>query len=262
MHYTRRVSSAEAPQPQPEVSLSSDGHLGPEAFRSPLDYPPHNDDEDTQAKLPALLVVCSAALSASFLFVAIAMPAPRPDAQAESATAAQTHVEARGSQPASLPTASATTPPAALKQDPGSVRNAAQGENTAIAREDNTTDRERERVRRMQPPAPGAAAATTVAPPAPDAVHRKERNLPARPTRAQVVRAMRRVTPMVYTCFGAYHGVARVHATFLGRTGRVALVRVDAPPSRFTTCVSSAVRGARVPRFQDYKLVVAYPFAH
>jgi hypothetical protein len=85
--------------------------------------------------------------------------------------------------------------------------------------------------------------------------------LPLQPTRAQVIAAMRRVTPAVEACFGSAHGKAQVAITVLGTTGRVTTAKVTGQKGRIGSCIARAVRQARLPKFLKRKLEISYPFA-
>ena len=86
--------------------------------------------------------------------------------------------------------------------------------------------------------------------------------LPPKPSRAQVIAAMRRVTPAVDACFGKSHGKVRVAITVLGATGRITTAKVTGRSGRVGSCIARAVRQARLPKFAQRKLEVSYPFVH
>jgi hypothetical protein len=84
--------------------------------------------------------------------------------------------------------------------------------------------------------------------------------LAPKPTRAEVIAAMRRVTPAVNACFGKSHGTVRVAITVLGATGRVTTAKVAGRSGRVGSCIARAVRKARLPKFAQRKLEISYPF--
>jgi hypothetical protein len=84
--------------------------------------------------------------------------------------------------------------------------------------------------------------------------------LPVRPTRAQVIAAMRRVTPAVYDCFENGLGFVRTELSVTGKTGRVTQVHVAGGTGREHACIARVLRGARLPKFNQEKLEIAYPF--
>jgi hypothetical protein len=86
-------------------------------------------------------------------------------------------------------------------------------------------------------------------------------DLPLQPSRAQVIAAMRRITPAVHACFGRRHGKAMVRLTVIGRTGRVTTARVTGQRGAIGSCIARAVRRARLPVFAQRRLQIAYPFA-
>jgi hypothetical protein len=84
--------------------------------------------------------------------------------------------------------------------------------------------------------------------------------LPLQPSRSQVIAAMQRVAPAVSVCFGRRYGSAKVLVTVLGETGRVTTARVTGQRGKIGSCIARAVRRARLPKFQQRKLEISYPF--
>ena len=84
-------------------------------------------------------------------------------------------------------------------------------------------------------------------------------NLPSRPARDDVARALRGVTSRVGRCGGGTAGVANAAVVFAS-SGRVRTVRVTGVPPNVQSCVSRAVRGARIPPFSSASFNVNYPF--
>ncbi len=84
-------------------------------------------------------------------------------------------------------------------------------------------------------------------------------NLPEQPDRDDVARTLRNVANSVSMCGGGMSGVALSTITFAnsGRVRNVSVMGVDPPVQ---SCVSRAVRGARVPPFQRSSFNVNYPF--
>jgi hypothetical protein len=85
--------------------------------------------------------------------------------------------------------------------------------------------------------------------------------LPNKPTRAQVIAAMRRVTPAVNKCFGGTRGKAIVTFSVIGNTGRVVGARVTGKAGKVGSCIARSVRLARFPKFAKPRLEISYPFA-
>jgi outer membrane biosynthesis protein TonB len=82
------------------------------------------------------------------------------------------------------------------------------------------------------------------------------------PTRDQVIAAMRAVAPRVEACgTGARHGVAEVDIV-VGSSGRIrsAVVGGFFAGTPEGSCVARAVRGARLPPFQNDSFQFSYPF--
>lgn len=88
----------------------------------------------------------------------------------------------------------------------------------------------------------------------------RARALPAQPSRAEVLAAMKRVTPAVNACFGDARGVAKVALSVRGKSGRVASARVTGQRGDVGSCIARAVRRAKFPKFAKPELDIAYPF--
>lgn len=84
-------------------------------------------------------------------------------------------------------------------------------------------------------------------------------NLPQQPDRDDVARTLRNVASSVSMCGGGMAGVAQSTITF-ANSGRVRNVSVMGVAPPVQSCVSRAVRGARVPPFQRSSFNVNYPF--
>jgi hypothetical protein len=85
---------------------------------------------------------------------------------------------------------------------------------------------------------------------------------PQTPSRSSVVSAMNSVSGPVRACANGTHGVATVRVVFGGSNGRVSGATVNAAslPGPVRSCIARAVRGARVPPFQQSSFSVNYPF--
>ena len=80
-------------------------------------------------------------------------------------------------------------------------------------------------------------------------------------TRAEVIAAMRKITPAVDACFGTMHGKANVTVAVVGKTGRAAGVRVTGKTGKVGSCIAHSVRRARFPKFAKARVEISYPFA-
>jgi tRNA A-37 threonylcarbamoyl transferase component Bud32 len=91
----------------------------------------------------------------------------------------------------------------------------------------------------------------------------RDESLPASPSRSDVMSAMNAVTPAVRACSNGASGTVTVAILFEGSTGRCtsATVHGDAP-APVASCIARAVRGARVPPFQNETHAVNYPFRY
>jgi hypothetical protein len=85
--------------------------------------------------------------------------------------------------------------------------------------------------------------------------------LPEALTRAQVIVAMRKVTPAVHACFPSKQGKAKVTFAVVGKTGRVVDARVTGKTGKVGSCIARSVRRARFPKFAKPRLEISYPFA-
>ena len=74
--------------------------------------------------------------------------------------------------------------------------------------------------------------------------------------------AMSGVSGAVSSCGAGQHGIANVRIVFAGSTGRVtnATVTGGSFPPPVSSCIARAVRGARVPTFQQPTFSVTFPF--
>ena len=111
---------------------------------------------------------------------------------------------------------------------------------------------------------PTDGAAHPSPPPSPPGQIGAPGNEPAQretPSRAEVVAAMRAVSPAVRACDDGSSGVANVRVVF-GSNGRVtsASVAGGGLSASVRGCIARAVRGATVPRFRQASFTVNYPF--
>ncbi|MGB3051463.1 MAG: GYF domain-containing protein [Polyangiales bacterium] len=88
-------------------------------------------------------------------------------------------------------------------------------------------------------------------------------NLPDAPSRGDVKTALQGVSGGVKACRKDSGGTATVSVAFSGKTGRVSGAKVASGPFKGTpigSCIESAVRRARVPRFKQSSFKVTFPY--
>jgi len=88
-------------------------------------------------------------------------------------------------------------------------------------------------------------------------------NLPDAPSRNDVKTALQGVSGGVKACKKDVGGMATVNVTFSGKTGRVSGAKVASGPFKGTpvgSCIESAVKRARVPRFKQSSFKVTFPY--
>jgi hypothetical protein len=87
-------------------------------------------------------------------------------------------------------------------------------------------------------------------------------DLPATPTRADVLKAMRDVEDEVRACAQGQDakGTAAVAFTVAGPTGRISGVRVTGIQGEAGSCIARAVRAAQFPKFAKSDFKVNYPY--
>jgi len=88
-------------------------------------------------------------------------------------------------------------------------------------------------------------------------------NLPDAPSRDDVKTALQGVGGAVKACGKDEGGTAIVDVTFSGKTGRATGARVSSGPFKGTpvgSCIESAVKRARVPRFKQSSFKVTFPY--
>jgi predicted Zn finger-like uncharacterized protein len=88
-------------------------------------------------------------------------------------------------------------------------------------------------------------------------------SLPDAPTRNDVKTALQGVSGAVKACKKDSGGTAAVNVVFSGKTGRVSNAKVTSGPFKGTavgSCIASAVKRARVPRFKQSSFKVTFPY--
>ena len=88
-------------------------------------------------------------------------------------------------------------------------------------------------------------------------------SLPDAPSRKDVKTALQGVSGAVKSCRKDSGGTAAVNVVFSGKTGRVSSAKVTSGPFKGTavgSCIGSAVKRARVPRFKQSSFKVTFPY--
>ena len=88
-------------------------------------------------------------------------------------------------------------------------------------------------------------------------------SLPDAPTRSDVKTALQGVSGAVKSCKKDSGGTAAVNVAFSGKTGRASSAKVTSGPFKGTavgSCIESAVKRARVPRFKQSSFKVTFPY--
>jgi predicted Zn finger-like uncharacterized protein len=88
-------------------------------------------------------------------------------------------------------------------------------------------------------------------------------SLPDAPSRNDVKTALQGVSGAVKSCRADTGGTATVDVTFSGKTGRATGAKVASGPFKGTpvgSCIESAVKRARVPRFKQSSFKVTFPY--
>jgi hypothetical protein len=228
--------------------------LGAGAFASPLAWPPSPEKPATKHyRLTAIALVGVALLSAGAVSIALllrnqrAAVAVRARSEPPSETRTQPRPPpiTRRASATRTPTARSTTTPAAEKAPPDSMTGSVSAQPTLLA--------VRAASSKPEPARRKTRADRTLPTPSPA--------LPNKPTRAQVIASMRKVTPAVDKCFGSTHGKATVTFSVIGKTGRVVGARVTGKAGKVGSCIARSVRLARFPKFAKTRLEISYPFA-
>jgi predicted Zn finger-like uncharacterized protein len=85
-------------------------------------------------------------------------------------------------------------------------------------------------------------------------------NLPAQPSRDQVMSAMNAVKSAVSACAKGETGIATVNVSVAGSTGRVTTAQVNGVTGPAGSCIAQAVRKAQFPKFKQSVFKVAFPY--
>lgn len=85
-------------------------------------------------------------------------------------------------------------------------------------------------------------------------------NLPEKPSREDVLDAMKGVTDAVKACGKGQSGVAFANVTVTGKTGRVSNVEVTGMTGDVGSCIARSVRKASFPKFKADNFQVKFPF--
>jgi flagellar hook-basal body complex protein FliE len=85
-------------------------------------------------------------------------------------------------------------------------------------------------------------------------------NLPEKPTRDDVLSAMKSVSDAVKACGNGQSGVAFANVTVAGKTGKVSNVEVTGMTGDVGSCIARSVRKASFPKFKADNFQVKFPF--
>ncbi len=85
-------------------------------------------------------------------------------------------------------------------------------------------------------------------------------NLQDKPSREDVIAAMKGVQDAVKTCAGSQSGVAFANVTVAGKSGRVSGVEITGVTGEAGSCIARAVRKASFPKFRSDTFQVKFPF--
>jgi predicted Zn finger-like uncharacterized protein len=85
-------------------------------------------------------------------------------------------------------------------------------------------------------------------------------DLPEKPSRDDVLKAMKGVTDAVKACSPGQAGVAFANVTVIGKTGRVGNVEITGITGEPGSCIARAVRKASFPKFSSENFQVKFPF--
>jgi cytoskeletal protein RodZ len=206
--------------------------------------------------MPLFVVLGAASAGGLAIWIAVLInrpPAPKhedkPAAAEHSAKEAKSVPADDTQKPAAAeaPAAAAKTPEPEAKPEPAAAAAATAApaaEAGKPAAETPSTKREQEaRERRHAEKAAKAAAA----------------NLPAAPSRADVLAAMSKVQPAVARCMSGTHGIVTADMKIEGPTGRVMSANISGAPGSAGSCIAGAVRKAHFPPFSQASLAIRYP---
>lgn len=109
----------------------------------------------------------------------------------------------------------------------------------------------------------GGSSSTTKPKKSSTSSSRDSSSLPDAPSRNDVKTALQGVSGGVKACRKDSGGTATVNVTFSGKTGRASGAKVASGPFKGTpvgSCIESAVKRARVPRFKQSSFKVTFPY--
>jgi hypothetical protein len=257
-----------SPPPMPTANRFEPMTLGPAAFAPPM-YANSSEEEPSRGRkwLPLLVVLGAAGAGALAIWIAVLINRPpAPTHAASSTNGGSAAVTARKAAPAAKvekPAAVAEAAPASATNVeaeakaaplPGAVA-ATAAEPGAASAAASTADKEasssaplgkaEEEARAKRHAARGAKTAAA--------------NLPAAPSRTDVLGAMSKVAPAVQRCMSGTHGIVTADMKIDGATGRVMSANISGAPGSAGSCIAGAVRKAHFPPFSQASIAVRYP---
>jgi hypothetical protein len=245
--------------------------LGPAAFAPPM-YSSTSEEEPSRARkwLPLFVVLGAAGAGALAIWIAVLINRPAAPAHAAGSTDGES---AAASAQKAAPAAEVEKPGPIAQAAPASAKNAeAQAKAAPLPAAAPTQAAE-----------PGAAPTAAAAAPTTDeeasssaplskreeearakrhaarAAKTTAANLPAAPSRADVLAAMAKVAPAVQRCMSGTRGVITADMKIEGATGRVMSANVSGAPGSAGSCIAGAVRKAHFPPFAQASIAVRYP---
>lgn len=231
--------------------------LGPAAFAPPV-YSASDEEEPSRLRklMPLFVVLGAAGAGGLAIWIAVLInrpPAPKheqaPAAEHAATEAKSVPADEAKAAPAAEPAAAAKTAEPAVNPEPVApaavpAPTAEASKPVAAAPSAPLTKREEEaRERRHAAKAAKEAAA----------------NLPAAPSRADVLAAMGKVQPAVARCMSGTHGIVTADMKIEGPTGRVMSANISGAPGSAGSCIAGAVRKAHFPPFSQATLAIRYP---
>jgi cytoskeletal protein RodZ len=233
--------------------------LGPAAFAPPV-YSASSEEEPSRVrKLMPLFVVLGAA-GAGGLAIWIAVLVNRPPASKhEDKPAAAEHAV---NEPRSVPADKAEKPPAAeaaKAPEPEAKPEAEAPAAAAAAAPAPTAEAEKPAAEAQAAPLTKREEEARDRRHAAKAAKAAAANLPAAPSRADVLGAMAKVQPAVVRCMSGTHGIVTADMKIEGPTGRVMSANISGAPGSAGSCIASAVRKAHFPPFSQASMAIRYP---
>lgn len=209
-----------------------------------------------------LFAIVGGSIFLGLFMIAVAIivkPSPQPVAVAVSAVST---APAKGNpaaiRPQTAEPALPSLPPAvALSEGEKAARTAAQAEKTAVRETEKNTRRSISSISgtaKEKSTASIAAAKNAEASAAATGF-----GLPEKPSKDQVMSALRSVQPEISLCGQGQGGVAMAHIV-IGSSGRVRSVQVTQVSGPIASCVARAVRGVRFPQCSAPEFSVSIPF--